>query len=432
MTDQDSQACSFQDPETLKDVLELLEKLYNASSLKKSVGQKLVQDVQKYFKDTDKFYQSGSRSEFLSDVFSNAYGIRSTILQNSGTYPKYSSLNDHENHDCVPRALKKCLPKAFAALYFLLFMGSNSLGGIQGGQWKNQNVNGSGGSGTDLHNWLTKEENLSRTLTPGLIKRGFSNRELKNHNDGSTVAPLIKKIIKHDSAGPLQNVFFYLLFACEWDPALLGHAILFIWTFFVQVNKSKDSGFADLKEHKSGDFEKLNGIWEQLKEFLLPLAQGRHGSHNTSLSAVHHNNSSNLFDNIWKAEAFPFYFEWLKENIDNIKKSLQEMLKDSSNWTSANLKNSDSAGPFKYGFVFTDSWNGNHLKSKLQLLIPPLIGSGQGSLGELKECLEKFSSGSSGSSGVTAGGTAGGILGTAGLGAGVAYATNAFGLKDII
>ncbi|KAK1940742.1 hypothetical protein X943_002581 [Babesia divergens] len=304
---------------------------------------------------------------------------------------------------------------------------------LQGGQWKDYACNGNDyrsghgyGSKVDFKNWLI-DVNGSDS---GLIRRDFPNGNLTNKK-GSEVAKEIKEIITHDSAGPLQNVFFYLMFSCPWHDSLLGHAILFIWTFFVQVNKSKDSGFADLKEHMSGDFEKLNGIWEQLKEFLLPLAEGKHESHNTSLSAVcHHNNSNNLFDNIWDPKAFPFYFEWLKENIDNIKKSLQEMLKDSSNWTESKLKNSDSAGPFKYGFVLKDdSWNGNHLKSKLQLLIPPLTGSGPGSLVKLKECLENFSTGNPGA---TAGGVFTGLFGAGGLGAGAAYATNAFGFQNFI
>ncbi|KAK1940751.1 secreted antigen 1, partial [Babesia divergens] len=195
--------CDFQEPGTLKDILDLLVKLNDASSLKNSVGQKLVQDVRKYFKDAEKFYQSGSHSEVLSTVFSNAYGIRGSILQSSGTYPKYNNLdNSHEDHDCVPRALKKCLPKAFAALYFLLFMGDKSLGGIQGGHWSNNNVDGSRSSGQNLKNWLTDEQNLSRTLTPGLIKRGFSTGELHKSSDGSMLVGPLKKAV---SLNPNKN-----------------------------------------------------------------------------------------------------------------------------------------------------------------------------------------------------------------------------------
>ncbi|KAK1937330.1 hypothetical protein X943_001020 [Babesia divergens] len=428
------EGCGFKEPVDIREILDLLAKLDAGHEAWQNVAKKLEDESLNYFKEDAS--SQPTLTTTLPSVFSAAKNVREKILK-SPTDEKYSDIQSHLSHPhCITGALKKSLPKAFSTLYYLYFMGSKT--GhlkIKGGQWYNCACNGtdyyyrSSGSKVDLYNWLTDMNGQNS----GLVRRGFpQDTHSFTSNTGETVATVIANIIKHDNPGPLQNVFFYLMFVSPWDHSLLGHAILFIWTFFVQVNKSKDSGFADLKEHKSGDFEKLNGIWEQLKEFLLPLAQGRHGSHDTSLSAVCHHNNSNLFDNIWDPKAFPFYFEWLKDNLDNIKKSLQEMLKDSSNWTSANLKNSDSAGSFKYGFVFTDSWKDGNINSKLSPFIEGLTGAGPGSLGELKECLEKFSSGSSGSSGVTAGGTAGGILGTAGLGAGVAYATNAFGLKDII
>ncbi|KAK1935514.1 secreted antigen 1, partial [Babesia divergens] len=285
------QCTDFPEPESLKEILELLDKLSDARTLKDSVGQKLLEDVETYCKDADQFYKdSGSRSGFLWSVFSNAYGIRASILQNSGTYDKYNDLeSSHGKHeDCIAEALKKCLPKAFAALYFLLFMGDKSLGGIQGGQWKNQNVDGSRSFGQNLKNWLTD----NRLVTPGLIRRGFSDSELKGSNDGSTVATAIARIIKHDSAKALQKALSYLLFSCPWDPSLTGHACLFLHKFCDKVTggKSLEESFKKICSNVS--FDDLKEVCKNLKENLNPFVSGT----SSGLRAVSQQSTSNLFD----------------------------------------------------------------------------------------------------------------------------------------
>ncbi|KAK1936822.1 hypothetical protein X943_002538 [Babesia divergens] len=124
-------------------------------------------------------------------------------------------------------------------------MGSNTdFSTLQGGQWKDQNVNDSGGSGTDLFNWLTKETSGARTgtkaYTPGLVPRGFSTGELHKSNKGQTVATQIQNIITHESPGDFQKALSYLLFVCPWDNALLGHACWFLLKFCDEVAKDRE------------------------------------------------------------------------------------------------------------------------------------------------------------------------------------------------
>ncbi|KAK1935904.1 secreted antigen 1 [Babesia divergens] len=418
--------CDFKDPKNLKDILDLLVKLGESVQAKKNVGQKLLQDVRKYCKDAEKFYQSGSGSEVLSTVFSNAYGIRSTILENSESSGTYNNFDrDHNAQDCalnVAEALKKCLPKAYAALYFLLFMGSKTdFSTLQGGHWSNNNVNGSGGSGKDLFNWLTKEKNLSRTLTPGLIKRGFDQGKLHNSNDGSTVAPVIKQIIKHNTPGPLQNALSYLLFSCPWDDALLGHAICFLYEFCSRVSQGSERFLQDpYKEHS----EAFKDVCSALKSDLQPFIDGSSG-----LSAVSQGNQ-NLFKDLWDDGKFDKYCEWLKRNIYRIIGSLASMSGESSAWDLSALQSASSAGPFKYGFVFKASWQDGKINSKLSPFISKLIDSDSGSLQNFKKFLENPSTPSS--AGATAAGAAGGIFGLGGAGAGAAYGLNLFGFKNLV
>ncbi|KAK1939115.1 secreted antigen 1 [Babesia divergens] len=413
-----SETCNFQEPGTLKDILELLAKLYNASSLKDSVGQKLSEDVRKYCKDAQKFY--GSHSGFLSTVFTNGSGIRSTILENSMTqYDKYKDLDrDHGSHkDCVKKiseALKECLPRGYVALYYLYFMCSTECSRMHGGQWSGQKVNGSGGSGQDLYKWFTQKH-----ITPELITRGFSQGKLKESNDGQIVAPVIKTIIKHDSPGDFQNVLVFLLFSCPWDHSLLGHAICFLDKFCSKV--SAEEGLQEKLKGYSGD---LKTVCSTLKSHLQPFISG-----DSHLFAVCHNNSG-LFDGIWDDEHFDKYCDWLRKNLNGIIQSLNTMSLESPGWDLSTIQSASSAGPFLYGFVYKASWKDSGYISKLQTDISKLTGEDSGSLGKLKSFLENPSSGSS--PGATAAGAAGGILSLGGAGFGAAYGFNLFGLKDIM
>ncbi|KAK1932196.1 secreted antigen 1 [Babesia divergens] len=412
----EQQPCNFEDPGTLKDILELLAKLSESRTLKNSVGQKLLEDVQKYCKDAEKFY--GSHSGLLMTVLQYAGNIRSSILKNSQsseTYDKYKDLEtEHGSHErCVAEALKECLPRGYAALYYLYFMCSNDCKSMHGGAWNNNNVKD---SGQKLYKWLTDD----RTVTmPELIDRGFSQGKLKESNDGDTVATLIAKIIKHDSAGPLQSALSYLLFVCPWEEFLLGHALCFLNTFCSKV--SAEEGLQEKLKGYSGD---LKTVCQDLQNHLQHFIVGT-----SKLYAVCQKNTK-LFDGIWDDKNFDKYCDWLKGNLHYIIGSLVSMSQEPPGWDLSTIQSASSAGPFKYGFVFRTSWDASTSESKLQGYISKLTGSDSGSLGKLKSFLENPSTPSS--AGATAGGVFTGLLGTGGLGAGAAYATNAFGLKDII
>ncbi|KAK1935925.1 secreted antigen 3 [Babesia divergens] len=429
----ETKACSdFPQPQDFKEILELLEKLSESVQATKNAGPKLLQDVKKYCKETDQFYKDSSSSNYLWNVFSGAKSIRSTILDMARTSGTYKNLdNDHGKHeDCIAEALKKCLPNAYAALYFLLFMGSQDLERtLQGGKWKDYACDGTdstygGGSKVDLYLWLNdrKGENT------GLVKRGFSGLTLTNKK-GSEVATQIKNIIKHDTPEALQKVLSYLLFSCEWDPSLLGHALCFLYKFCEKVMVYQSSSLLQGKlkgEDPKVNFENLNAVCIELQGHLLPFTD----TSDSKLSAVCHENSE-LFDKLWDDEHFEDYVKWLKENLKNIIGALEKMSSEYSTWDSPHSFSMGlTAGPFKYGFVFKASWQASTSKSKLQDCISKLIDSDSGSLQKFISFL--FNPSTPSSAGATAGGVVTGLLGTGGLGAGAAYATNAFGFQNFI
>ncbi|KAK1933762.1 putative RIBOSOME BINDING PROTEIN-1 [Babesia divergens] len=395
---EEQQPCKFKDPDTLKDILELLEKLMDARSISSPVLGKLEEEAKKYFKESDILSP-------LATVFTRASGIRSTILE-SPSYDKYSSLTGHEGHDCVPRALKTCLPKAYAALLFMLFNCDTAFSGYSLGEWSGQKVNGIGSS-HDLYQWLTDD----RLVTPGLIKRGFLDRDLDDSNDGQTVAPVIKQIISHDSAGPLQKVLLYLLFVCPWDPSLTGHALCFLSMFCVTV-QSPQKNF-------EGYSEELKNVCQEIQSSLNSFVQGSSQSHILAVSQ----GNSNVYTGVFKNDSLDAYCDWLRGNLQNIIQSLNLMSEDCGTWNPMSFQTGLTAGPFLYGFVPKDkSWM-TDISSNLQGPIKSLIES----LEKLEKALQTSSSAAA-----TAGGVFTGLLGTGGLGAGAAYATNAFGFQNLI
>ncbi|KAK1937986.1 secreted antigen 3 [Babesia divergens] len=292
---------------------------------------------------------------------------------------------------------------------------------LKGGQWHDQKCDGSGGFKNTFYKWLT-DDSLAVTMK-GLIARGFSGvKSSLTSQTAETVAHNIKQSLGHDTPGDLQSVLLYLLFSCPWDNALLGHACLFLSTFCLKVQDDRENF---QKYFSSSDFEELQRVCRALKSHLQPFT---HAS-GLPLSAVCHSNSD-LYSQLWNPEAIPLYVKWLQGNLKHIIESLQSMSSDCTQWDSGNLQTANTAGPFRFGFVFNgSSWTTGTLKSQLPSKISPLTGSGSGSLVKLKECLENFSTGNPGA---TAGGVTTGVLGAGGLGFGAAYATNAFGIQNFI
>ncbi|KAK1935538.1 secreted antigen 1 [Babesia divergens] len=378
---------SFPEPQDLKDALELLEKLKDTVLAKKNVGQKLLKDVETYCKETDQFYKDSSHestsSSFLWSVFTTAQSIRRTILDMGRTSGKYNNLdNDHGKHnDCIAEALKTCLPKAYAALYYLYFMCSKELNGMQGGTWSGQNVKASGIFGTDLHNWLTDGQKTfggeSKPFTPGLIKRGFPPGQLHDSNKGQTVAGAIKHILYHDTPEAFQKVLAYLLFACPWHESLLGHACLFLHKFCSEVSTEGER----LKGKFKGYSEELKNVCQGLQSSLTSFLNGSSQSHILAVSQ----GNSNVYTGVFKDDSLDAYCDWLRGNLKNIIGSLEKMSSDCKTWgTSMSFQMGFTAGPFKYGFVPKDSDWMNRIDEKLQGPIQTLTAS----LRELQQCLK--------------------------------------------
>ncbi|KAK1937477.1 secreted antigen 3 [Babesia divergens] len=441
----EQQPCNFRDPETLKDVLELLAKLGNEFTLDRAVPVRLERDEAKKYFNVNGGSHDDDLTTVLGTVFTNAQSIRGSIISDTGSYGKYSSLDRHEGHDdCVVRTLKACLPKAYAALLFMFFNCDSGCYAFGGGRWKDQKVNGSGGPSQDLNNWLTKEKTLgseayAKPLTPGLIKRGFSDRELHTNKKGSEVATAIKTILKHDSTAALQNALSYLLPVCDWHPSLLGHAICFLSTFCSKVNNSDNTPLKSQVEKKfSGKSEYFKNICDTLVPHLEPFLNGSafESESDLGLRAVSQQNQK-LFDSLWDDGKFDAYVNWLNERLPQLIEALQKMSTDCKNWGSPlSYEMGGTAGPFLYGFVFKDNnWQdriNENLQGPINELTTPLNSLLQCLNGDFSANSEAITQEPTGNSGAAAAGAATGVISLGGAGFGAAYGFNPFGLKDIM
>ncbi|KAK1932160.1 hypothetical protein X943_000295, partial [Babesia divergens] len=172
---------------SLKDILEELGKLHNTESTKKNVFQQLKSYLGAYCSASylDAFYKDygsgysysyGGSIQALTDAGKK---ISRQILQNPTWADSYS--DPHTGHpECIQKyfnALKACLPKAYAALFFLFFNVSNDCTSFGGGSWSSLPVNGSD-SENSLGQWLTDQDGSGSDF----IARKFSQDELHDSN----------------------------------------------------------------------------------------------------------------------------------------------------------------------------------------------------------------------------------------------------------
>ncbi|KAK1935275.1 hypothetical protein X943_003841 [Babesia divergens] len=132
----------------------------------------------------------------------------------------------------------------------------------------------------------------------------------------------------------------------------------------------------------SSALEELKSVCSTVTSRLEPFT---HGSSGLPLYAVCHQNGT-LYSQLWNPEAIPLYVKWLKDNLDSIIESLNLMSSEaSSKWDSGNLQTADTAGPFRFGFVFKDSsWTSSStFKSHLPPKITSLTASLQNLLADL-------------------------------------------------
>ncbi|KAK1938306.1 hypothetical protein X943_000037 [Babesia divergens] len=432
--------------DTLKDILEELHKLKD-SDFKRTVFGHLKDGLRTYCAQTylNAFYSDEGDHNYGGYIQAFTFDARNICLAivERSSWDGHSNYTHGEHPECVQKyaeAIKKCLPGLFVALFFLLFNCDSGCRTIHGGKWNNVKVNQ---NHEKLGKWLTQDDSLT-----DLITRGYKLGELNQSKTGQKVANELKKVVSLQpgrDAGSLQKVLCGLMFVCTWNPALTGHALLFLYHFCDKVTEYQVSNNLQgkLKKHSKVNADTFYSVCFDLQAKLLPFVD----KSDFCLTAVCHENS-NLYSQLWDDEHFEDYVKWLEKKLTDIIGSLKKFSSNSSPWSAGTLEHFHTAVPFQYGFVFTDSWDGNweSVRGEIERYISPLTDESKGSLDELRKCLngellsyayqsshhsQTQPEGNSSNSGAAAGASVG-VLSLGGAGFGAAYGFNLFGLKDIM
>ncbi|GIX65169.1 ribosome-binding protein 1 [Babesia caballi] len=372
---------TIEEPTTLKDVLEFLDKLYT-SQLYKNVGEQLERDarVNGNFKE----YGYYTVDYCFYTVCYYASSLRGYIEKDYKSHNKYKHLT--YDKDCIDRCvvtLLKVLPKFFGTLYFLWFNIDDRYGEgwhhYGGGKWQNQTFDGSPtywSSGTDLKSWLTKRgegiasgPNSKATLLPG----GYQEQELSSYH-GYNITSSLKGLVYYSAGGGyLQYLLYYLVFAIDATPASTAVYVAFIRAFCQEtetggmfVNNMNDSVYPDLKI-----------IGDALPEILENFAADTFSSPKASLYAVCAGSVRNLRNRL-KADKFGKYVEGMRKVLNGLVTYLETMSTDSKTWKDTLLQHGEFAGPFPYGFCVTSKWETGKwtdLRDELSNKIVTLIGA---------------------------------------------------------
>ncbi|GIX63208.1 variant erythrocyte surface antigen-1 family protein [Babesia caballi] len=406
------------EPKNLKDVLDLFEVL-SASQLEEIVGKELDGRVKDFFslKDVPKSV-SGYRSisQNFYNVIHELREIRKVIVQNTAqdTYGIYSILaSSNVDATCAKHCANRILtilPRLYTTLLFLKFQveDNHSLGG---GTWEEQQCGGGedSASGKDaLSHWLKSlqtglhsaqhSESLRSETSPTLLPGGYEG-DLSNTLGGEFVTPLSNLITDSgEDEGYLQYFLLDLVVITEYSHCNLATCLVVVRA----LCKTYTSSFQNQGQVISDPESVLKSIATKLKALAPEEADG--DVSNALLTALFDGSPSKYSEHL-KAAYFEGHMKWLSSIFDELTASLKLLGEESMKWDKAGLTNAKIAGPFGYGFSFSEQWKGEWKDDVAKTKIPDAIQTLTSGLEELKTILEQSNtsavSRTSGSTGYT-------------------------------
>ncbi|KAK1932988.1 secreted antigen 1 [Babesia divergens] len=205
-----------------------------------------------------------------------------------------------------------------------------------------------------------------------LSNESFTVEVSEDHEDST-----VESSSELSSPAPKSNLVFQ---SSTWDDSHLASAVFFLEEFCKDLGKDKFkkevcnrgscidgqvSKEADRVEYFYGDAKVIcSNVAKNLKslyKYLMPT----YGPGNV---AERKELPKNLYEDILEPEEFEAYAEWLKMNIPEIWKSLENMHHESLRLTEEQIKTDTSVGPLKYGFVYVYKgswWSRPYFKNSL-------------------------------------------------------------------
>ncbi|KAK1444129.1 hypothetical protein BgAZ_100350 [Babesia gibsoni] len=379
---------TIEEPKCFKEIIDLMAKIQENSSLRNEVFKVIWYMIHPYIRDSDgkTFYAPDPAAEYRSTgyipaIFEASKEIRDTIIVNPALYTSFGKYQDLFKNDVgkdvctenLAQIVINALPDYYASLYLLYFHGLEEMKTAGGGSWSSDSYNV---SNTNLHKWLLAAG------YHGNDRGGFSIGAFGSEI-GKAIAGKIKKILTNKDPGALQNVLFGVNFVVDkWNDALLGHSVLFLHEYCVQITADK----LDEKVRQQNMDKEVKDVCQKVKEEL----SGFVGNSSGVIKAVAERNS-NFANNYFDESAFGLYSAWAKVTVKDVITSLKSMNADCESWKKTNIDNADSQGPFKYGFVFMDNkWDDTTTAPTVKDKIKTLIRNGEfPNLEKLRETISR-------------------------------------------
>ncbi|KAK1939612.1 secreted antigen 1 [Babesia divergens] len=366
---------SSHEPTSIRDVLDFLGML-GQSQIKAQVLKKLESMVQTRF-DTQNVPGLNVQKN-LEGLLENIQKLRKDLLQDPSDYGHFSGITEFlmTPEACVT-ALINWLPFLHSELFLLHFQTSPDGSLVGCGAWKDDKLRPTAGK-NGLNQWLTDDVSRIIQIPKGFIKDGLSTK-----NTGGRISAHTG--LQYYGGGPLSHAQLGLfMLRSIWDDSNLGSAVLFLEEFCREVN-GIDSVFWSALRNTPHGVPGLKALCQEVSKDLKPLTGG------VIYALYNPVDTKNPYNGALRSDSFGAYVDWLAKNIDEIKTSLENMTKDSYTWSLSALSEVQSAGPFKYGFVFNESdWEGN-IDRKLKPVIERLTAR-DNSLTKLSRHMQRMKS----------------------------------------
>ncbi|GIX61197.1 variant erythrocyte surface antigen-1 family protein [Babesia caballi] len=298
------------EPKTLKDALDIFGVLnVNSGGLKEHVFKEIEGRVKTKLNLTEEPKSYSVKGDF-DKVVSSLETLRTSILGDSGKtkYGNYSYLqtSGEECRDICVTYILGILPELYATLIFLLYNLDDTYTKL-GGEWAYEQCN----SGT------------LGTLNDLLIDSGVGEDGYLRH------LLLDLAVITEFSSCSVATWLTVVRALCENTNAL----------------KSQIGGHGGLEQA-------INTVLTSLK----PLAPEENGEDDEALLTALFDGRAETYLKQLQPAAFEGYMTWVKDNLDELVTSLNNLKTDSAKWQQEGLRNATMSGPFGYGFSFTENW----------------------------------------------------------------------------
>lgn len=343
--------CHVPRPNTLKDILDLMAKVFENPDKKRKVYEALWNHMSPALAAAENysFYNRLFRPDdpadkgFIPALFEGVYNLRYKIAAATDDYGRYNVLFTPRGFDSCPKhlaaAIVRALPKLYDALDYLFYNVSDTTEVVHGGKWREEVA---ANPETFLHLWLAGKDQVD-----GVIPGGYTKQNALKEVAGKDIAVELKPLVDWEHPMALQNMVCSCPFTTPpGHHGLLGYELLFVNSFCQRIAAGEFDG------HLTG-FPLLKLSCVTLTKELRPLVTVTGHEDQPLLAVCKHNQVNTLFDRYVRTRnVFGSYLQWFKLHYNQILASLEELENDYDKWTPDAIRAGETVGPAKYGFIF--------------------------------------------------------------------------------